>query len=72
MKDKDNEGCWVIAPPDGNNDHETIDNSLSSVIGNAIEEYGGNCYIDDIYSYVEEVINIFFLIIFLNFLELEC
>jgi len=55
VRDREHEGCFLITPDDYQ-DNDTIvlkTKPLEIMIGEAIEEHGGTCYLDDMYSYVE-------------------
>jgi hypothetical protein len=54
-RDKDNDGCWTILTEDMEEKNYKV---LSVAISEAIEEHGGLCHLDDIYSYLEENWNI--------------
>eukprot|EP01114_Cavostelium_apophysatum_P018569 TRINITY_DN5772_c1_g1_i1.p1 TRINITY_DN5772_c1_g1~~TRINITY_DN5772_c1_g1_i1.p1 ORF type:complete len:574 (-),score=145.25 TRINITY_DN5772_c1_g1_i1:19-1740(-) len=54
LKDAENEGCWSVAPDEETGKQEVKFTSLAEIISEAIEEAGGLCYLDNIYSYVKE------------------
>jgi len=60
-RDKDNEGCWIITPSpeeekkiEQHSQEDCKYKPLHQVIADAIDEHGGSCYLEDIYTFVQE------------------